>query len=185
MAKKSKSKKSDQPPPIPPAIDLAFLEAAADNNLEYLVFGYVDAYVFAEPKKFREALAELPKGWRFCWFLTDINYQVLNGGFNQFFSNSSGEYALETLEALVTVGAKEAAKILKKAIDVFEKKFGRPADSRERMGWEPRDDPAIDALDIRFMKLAESGGTSFVPYLRKHPEQFVHAPAKSKKPRHY
>ena len=147
MARKSKSEQSDEPPLTPSAIDLALLEATEDNNLEYVVFEYVNAYVFADPEKFDEALAELPKGLRYCWFITDINYQVLNGGFNQFFSNSSGQYALETLEALRTVGAKEAARILKRAIDIFEKKFGRSTNSRERMYWEPRDDPAIDSLD--------------------------------------
>jgi hypothetical protein len=85
MAKKSNSEGADEPPPAPSAIDLALLEATEDNNLEYVVFEYVNAYVFADPEKFDEALAELPKGLRYCWFLTDINYQVLNGGFNQFF----------------------------------------------------------------------------------------------------
>ncbi len=183
MAKKSKSERSDEPPSTPAAIDLALLQATEDNYLENTVFQYVNAYVFADSKKFDEVLAELPKGLQFCWFLMEINGQVLNGGFNQFFSNSSGRYALETLEALQTVGAKEGADILKRAIDVFEKKFDRPADSREPMGWEDRDDPAIDPLDARFIKLAESGTTSFVPYLRKHPELFVHKPEKRRKPR--
>ena len=69
----------------------------------------------------------MPKGLRYAWHIAGIDYEIPNGGFNQFFYNTSGQYALDSLETWRAAGTKEAADILKKAIDIFAKKFGRPA----------------------------------------------------------
>jgi hypothetical protein len=161
--------------PAPKAITLELLEATPDGYLNRLICDYVHACVFEKPKEYDAALAKLPKGLQYAWHLAGIDYEIPNGGFNQFFTNTSGQHALDTLEALRAVGAREAAEIVKKAIGIFAKKFGRPADSRERWYGEWKEDKEIDSLERRFYKLVNSGATSFVPYVRKHPEQFVHA----------
>lgn len=45
--------------------------------------------------------------------------EVNNGGFSQFFFNSSGDYASETVEALREIGALKTAVILQKANSVY------------------------------------------------------------------
>lgn len=45
--------------------------------------------------------------------------EVNNGGFDQFFFNSTGDYALETIEALKRVGATEIEEIFKSACNRF------------------------------------------------------------------
>jgi hypothetical protein len=174
MVKHTHQEPQDEPPEIPQAITLELLKTTPVNYLDSVVFEYVNKYVFDDPKKFNKALSRLPEGLQYCWLINDINYQILNGGFWQFFFNSSGERALETVEALRAVGAKEQAKILEKAIRIFAKKYGRPANSRERWYGETPNDAEIDALDSRFTELVESGASSIVPYVRKHPELFVH-----------
>jgi hypothetical protein len=42
-----------------------------------------------------------------------------NSGFHQYFYNSSGDYALDTPDALDQIGAHYTAKLLKNAIDLF------------------------------------------------------------------
>ena len=42
-----------------------------------------------------------------------------NGGFNQFFFNSAGDYTLETVEALRTIGAERTASLPEQASGVF------------------------------------------------------------------
>lgn len=49
------------------------------------------------------------------WLESEVN----NGGFDQFFTNSSGDYALDTPAALAEVGAHHTADLVKKAIDLF------------------------------------------------------------------
>lgn len=52
---------------------------------------------------------------RVYWLESEIN----NGGFEQFFINSSGDYALDTPAALDEIGAHQTALLVKRAIDIF------------------------------------------------------------------
>lgn len=49
------------------------------------------------------------------WLESEVN----NGGFDQFFANSSGDYALETPSALDEIGAHHTANLVKRAMDLF------------------------------------------------------------------
>ena len=62
---------------------------------------------------------ELPRGLRIALLVNEFDSQVANGGFQQYFFNSSGEYALETLGILQAVGARETAQLLEQALTVF------------------------------------------------------------------
>lgn len=52
---------------------------------------------------------------RVYWLESEIN----NGGFDQFFANSSGDYAIDTPAALEAIGAHHTAQLVKRAIDIF------------------------------------------------------------------
>ena len=45
--------------------------------------------------------------------------EVNNGGFHQYFYNSAGDHAMETIQALETIGALAMAGIVKRAADKF------------------------------------------------------------------
>ena len=49
------------------------------------------------------------------WLESEIN----NGGFEQYFANSSGDYALDTPAALDEIGAHQTAQLVRRAIDLF------------------------------------------------------------------
>ncbi len=85
------------------------------------------------------------------WLESEVN----NGGFDQFFSNSSGDYALDTPSALDEIGAHHTAKLVKRAIDLFP--GGSPSRNEEqRMGQLNSLDEAIRAkfedLDSEFFE---------------------------------
>jgi len=48
-------------------------------------------------------------------FVENLEREVNNGGFNQFYSNSSGDFVEETLLSLKEIGAFKMAEILKRA----------------------------------------------------------------------
>jgi hypothetical protein len=88
------------------------------------------------------------------WLESEIN----NGGFEQYFINSSGDYALDTPSALDEIGAYETAKIVKQAIDIFP--GGEPPLVREdrikkidSMDESTRD--KYSELDLEFLKYPE------------------------------
>ncbi|MDG1719706.1 MAG: DMP19 family protein [Bacteroidia bacterium] len=51
-----------------------------------------------------------------------LEREINNGGFNQYFFNSSGDFANLTVQSLLTIGAKRTAAILQKAINQFPDK---------------------------------------------------------------
>ena len=52
--------------------------------------------------------------------IENLEREINNGGFHQFYWNSSGNYANETVDALVKIGAKKTAEIVKKANSEFK-----------------------------------------------------------------
>jgi hypothetical protein len=59
------------------------------------------------------------------WLETEVN----NGGFDQYFFNSSGDYAIDTPAMLEEIGAHHTAQIVKEAISIFP--GGAPSRDRE------------------------------------------------------
>ena len=58
-----------------------------------------------------------------------LEREVNNGGFDQFFFNSSGNTALETIPALERLGARHTAGLVRRAVAVFP--GGRPSANRD------------------------------------------------------
>src|SRR5687767_5733267 len=61
----------------------------------------------------------------------NLEREINNGGFNQYFINSSGDFAHETVKSLKLISANHTADILQKAIDQFPyKKVPKDRDER-------------------------------------------------------
>lgn len=65
------------------------------------------------------------------WIIENLEREINNGGFNQFYWNSSGNYANETIDALILIEAYKTAEIVKKANSEF-KNGSVPKDRVER-----------------------------------------------------
>ena len=65
------------------------------------------------------------------YYNQNLEREINNGGFNLYFSNSSGNFAHQTIESLLAIGANSTANILKKAIDQFPNHIV-PEDRNER-----------------------------------------------------
>jgi hypothetical protein len=71
------------------------------------------------PRYDRDGFASLTPAEQVALCVDDLDREVNNGGFDQFFWNSSGDHAHETLRALETIGALQAAQIVREAIACF------------------------------------------------------------------
>ncbi len=83
--------------------------------------------------------------------------EVYNGGFDQFFWNSSGGYFRETISGLEILGAYQALELLSKAKQVAFSEEQPPANWEERRALlrareDKRREEALDALDKAFWK---------------------------------
>jgi len=108
-----------------------------------------------------EGLSSVEKNYFLCCVL---NGEVNNGGLHQFYSNSSGERYLETLEALEELDLWQCRRILARSCELlFPSSSAPPRDDEERLEllpWGP-DDPSappaawaaeLDRLDKEYWK---------------------------------
>ena len=76
-----------------------------------------------------DVLLKLPPSDRYIWLVSCFSGQVDNGGIDQFLFNSSGDYVMETLEALAAIGASKSHRALEQACALFPN--GRPSEDHD------------------------------------------------------
>ena len=101
-----------------------------------------------------------------------VETEVNNGGFSQYFCNSSGNLANRMVDAFTEIGAEKTAEICKRALEVFGGTV--PANRRERI--ERLDDEAADeifeACDEAFYRYEEDLNALNFDYIMKHKMDF-------------
>ena len=87
--------------------------------------------------------------------------EIVNGGMSQFFSNSSGNRAHETLTALRTLGAALCVELLEKALTLFPDSMA-PVDRQKRcellFAFEEGNPQFLEELDQVFYKRVDALG---------------------------
>ena len=91
------------------------------------------------------------------WVLNIFEGEVYNGGFDQYFNNSSGAQFDEAVEALKEIGAADALFLLQRAKQLIFSDLRVPKDTEERRRlmrslW-PESTPGLDALDRKYWEL--------------------------------
>jgi hypothetical protein len=94
------------------------------SNSEIITKKYAEAVQgikaewFEKPdNKWYDYLINLPIELQTTYLLIVLHNQVFNGGFHQYFVNGYGQFAKETIDALIEIGAFRKAELLKKALD--------------------------------------------------------------------
>ncbi len=110
--------------------------------------------------------------------IDNVMREVNNGGFRQFFGNSSGRYANETLAALESIGSTHISELMREALSYFPN--GQlPTDpiAREAMIEKVATkevQEAWSALDERFYAVDEEWlDELLIEYVRKHKKEFI------------
>ncbi len=97
---------------------------------EDLIVMEIDTYL-NEISKYGEEMEKLNSSQKVLLIIENLEREINNGGFRQFYWNSSGDYAMETIDALKQIGAAKTAGVVKKANDQFPNSFV-PEDRNER-----------------------------------------------------
>jgi hypothetical protein len=95
-----------------------------DSNLELEIVNRIHYHIEKETrgtsaKTEADVLKNLSKELRFIFLSNQLDGELFNGGFEQYFSNSAGEYILETLDGYRLIEDTRIITILEKAIGVF------------------------------------------------------------------
>jgi hypothetical protein len=119
--------------------------------------------------------SKLTEQQKLFYFNQNLEREINNGGFNQYFCNSSGDNAHETILSLKTIGADKTADILQKAIDQFPNKLV-PKDRDERTEIveqiEETANEVWDDLDQKFYEYEDDLNSLNIEFVKKHKDFF-------------
>ena len=145
---------------------------------EVIAPAYQHVDIYNGPEELAKTIAPLTPGQRALLALHWCVAEVCNGGFDQFFTNSTGVIAPVALEGAQRTGAQEMAELLRRAYSAFP--GGSPSQVREEREefLESLDEDARDgmweSLDEAFYVLMDSElYPKACAYVRTHPEEFV------------
>lgn len=130
--------------------------------------------VFERLEKFKlDGLVDLDRFFVCAWVLDG---EVNNGGFDQFYYSSSGDLALEAIEAFEAIGAHGRADIIRRANSVFPD--GKPPkDMDERIAlldsMPESKKELLSSLNDEYYKIEENMDQLFFEYIRKNQEHFL------------
>ncbi len=123
---------------------------------------------------FRE-IEELSNPQKTFHYIQELLREVDNGGFNQYFINYSGDYAMDTVEALNAIGAYKTAILVQAAIDQFPGS-DVPQDRDERVELvekiEETANPIWDELDQKFFLSEDDLNALNIEFIKKHRNEF-------------
>jgi hypothetical protein len=147
-----------------------YLDLEVDEDLAREV-GY---YVLRKME--RCAFGDLSHAERVIACLTELEMEVNNGGFDQYYWNSPGDHAHNAVAALRELGAQHTAGLLAEANAVFGARGPDP--DRERR-WTQMDGVAEEArarwadLDAVFYEYKDKLTRMAATYIRKHRSDFT------------
>jgi hypothetical protein len=98
-----------------------FIKAASNDDLEKAVNTIYQDILMASD--YGKNLHMVTAEQKIVYHITRLESEIYNGGLNQFFFNSSGQYTIETLESLRKIGATETVNILEKAISFWPNSY--------------------------------------------------------------
>lgn len=127
-----------------------------------------------EISHYGDHLEKLTENQKVFYYIQELDMEINCGGFDQYFFNSSGDNAIETIDALKTIGAKETAKMVQDAIDVFDGKYtnnrGKRQDIMEQI--EDKSEEKWNQLDENFCDYPENWYDLMDEFIKKHKDEF-------------
>ena len=166
-----------KPPPKLARLSPEALASISDDDLESVLVGYLFDHMLPSVDD-REAVAALPPALQ-AWYVTFVvDAEVLNGGFNQFFFNSSGALAPLAPAAFTQIGIPEAGELVRRALELLE--THAPAlEAAEQAGtieafMETYVDQPFEELDNEYGTNEGQWREARVRFLRRHAPTFRH-----------
>jgi len=115
--------------------------------------------IYQGPEEFARTFARAPRPAGLLFAAHFCQSEVCNGGFDQFFSNSTGVLAPEAIEGFKAIGQNVVAEIIHEACSLFGEPFPRERSLRQSK-LESIDSELLDSLDQKFYGIihSENGG---------------------------
>jgi hypothetical protein len=166
---------SFRPPPKLEQITPEALSAISDDEIEGSLVSYVVDLAPSEVNEL-EALDRLPDALRTWYVAFIVDAEILNGGFNQLFFNSSGALAPEAPAAFTALGIPEAGDLVDRALSLLEDHAPALEKAQEagtiEAFMETYLDQPFEELDNAYAEQQEKWAEARLRFIRKHSSQF-------------
>lgn len=150
-----------------------------DADVELAVMDFVDCREKHLGGSTLAALSSLSVGFRAVYSTWWVEAEVHNGGFNQYFWNSSGQFAPDAVAGFELLGAPALARLMERAIAVHEQDAARLAplmaeNTAEAFSQSYEANP-LEALDHEFYRLDSDTDIrqTRIRFIRANPQLFV------------
>ncbi|MCC6484499.1 MAG: DUF4375 domain-containing protein [Armatimonadetes bacterium] len=165
--------------PRPEPLTVGMIHDLPDDLLESGAATQVEYLLRQIPGPEEEAARKLPRGMRMIYTTINLQAEVENGGFNQYFWNTQGALDNEVVEDFELIGARHYADLVERAI-VQARKEAPMRERFRRIGtpdafsrsYEYSD---LGKYDAEFLKLEKQHSLTKMraDYIRAHPEEFA------------
>lgn len=154
-----------------------FLEKASDEQLEPVLLGCLRNAIGGDYEHEVEIVRSWTPGKRMLYTTSNLESEVNNGGFAQYFENTQGKFSQMALEGLQVIGADRHAALMGRAIRIYEE------EARQHSQQPTSDDPeaieggekdsALNRLDDQFFDLTEDLSALRIKFIRGHLDEFA------------
>lgn len=130
----------------------------------------------AEKCRFGIKMDKLSRPERVLFITQDVEMEVNNGGFSQFFYNSSGDFAGEMVQAYREIGAEKTADICQQALDAIGQPLPQNRAERIELLEKIESDTlteALNACDAAFYACPEDLNVLTDAYIQKNKAEFT------------
>ena len=164
--------------PVYLKLNKEIIDGTSDDFIEQLIFDNICQIVGAANKDEFEAVKDLTIGQRASYSVWCVEAEVNNGGFNQFYFNSSGQFAQLAVEGFRTFGANKFAALMEKANSIHSEikdDLGKFNDGTVEGFSKSYENNALNDLDTQFFALYKEEEISKlrINYSRSHIQEFI------------
>jgi hypothetical protein len=160
-----------------PFLTVEILATISDDDIEQAIIDYIHSKVLNYEEEYR-IVSSLTPGFQMVYSTWEMEGEVSNGGFNQFFYNS-GQFAKMALHSLLLIEADDYYQILKKAIFIYRKEKDNQAlqDLYSKRTLETffktYEMTKLIQCDQAFRRLKNKLRPLRIKFIREHPDQFI------------
>jgi hypothetical protein len=174
----SKSIEAFKNRPIYKELTEQIIDTTSDDNLLQVIFDNLSEKQPTDYEKEYETVMNWNKPRQAIYMIWLLEAEVNNGGYNQFYFNSSGQFYKHLPDALKLIGANKFADLTKRANDTFERenpKITQHQDGTLEGFSKSYDDNPLNKFDEEFYDLYKTENLQQiqVDFIRKHKTEFI------------
>ncbi len=154
------------------------LNGIPDDKIEQAIIDYIFEEVIGDDwEKEYDKVKSLSLGFQYVFATWTLEGEVNNGGFNQYFNNSTGQFAEEAYNGYLAFGSKEMAENVNGAVECLFDEFElfkktKAADTLEAF-MESYEESELDIWDDKFYDCSDDLSKLRLKYIRENIKEFV------------